>query len=124
MTCDYCGFKSKSIRELDNHIEEYHKIKSRGQSSRKHQDERTEISLSTHRGPVKSYTFHEQLQYGPCHDWNQGVCKYEDLCKYAHIEICRFQEHCRNPRKCNFFHFNHSNLDFFRKQFIQKDIPS
>ena len=111
--CTFCESKLPSSRELDSHVNDYHKIKRNNDNVTSH---------SSKRESIKTYSFREQLSHGPCNDWNRGVCKYEDLCKFAHIEVCRFQEVCRNPDTCHYYHYNRSNLNFlvsstFRKTF-------
>ena len=51
----------------------------------------------------------ERLENGACRNWNSGFCKFNDSCKYAHIRLCRFQEQCRNPINCRFYHTNRNN---------------
>ena len=112
INCDFCGFKLTNFSELDKHISTYH----RSHSSHN-------IRMPFHqRHSRRTYTFKEQLENGPCVNWNEGMCRYGDTCRYAHIEICKFQGSCRSPHDCSFFHYNHSNEDFlgsmeFRKVF-------
>ena len=117
INCDYCGCTVPTFTDLDQHINTHHKSRPNN------------IIKTT--SPVKTYSFQEQLKNGPCLHWNKNSCKYGDLCKYAHIEICRFQERCRSPHDCSFFHFNHSNINFlesstFRKTFRLnlRDFPT
>ena len=102
--CDYCGFKAENISSLDVHLNNYHKISgkpSHNPPARNTYSERVKQSPRAH----KSFTLEEQLRNGPCIDWNESRCRYGDLCKYAHVKICRFQDSCRSPRNCKFYHF-------------------
>ena len=86
--------------------------------------------------------FHKRNSRMNCFDiiyvWNLRSCYrfvhilcFSDLCRYAHIEICRFQDRCRSPLDCRFYHFNLSNATFlvgksYLKiiQFNAQDFPS
>ena len=83
-------------------------------------------------GPkMKIFTPEERINNGPCKNWNDNFCRFSDLCRFAHIEPCRFQDNCFAPSNCKFFHFNRSNASFlggkiFRSQPFKldpKDFP-
>ena len=121
--CDHCKFKANSIHALDKHIESYHRIKSGKNVDMWNVEGRdpcnfTDPSHSNQccdREPGQPRTFFtpkERLQNGACRNWNESICTFSDLCRFAHITVCSYQEHCRNPLRCNFFHFDRSNIDF------------
>ena len=138
-SCDYCGKKENSLRNLDEHIGVYHKIttKTKVKTTEKQpcdfrSPQHSSQCCDRDQGkPMKIFTPEERLQNGPCRNWNESVCRFSDLCRYAHVEICRFQERCHSPLDCWFFHYNGSNFSFlggttFRKSFKYniKDFPS
>ena len=114
--CDYCGFKTHSFSNLDYHLSRYHKI-SDGSTSVSPvvldtYSERTKQGFSKQ---GKVFSSDERLRNGPCIDWMENHCRYGDLCKFAHVKLCRYQESCRSPTNCHFYHFNQSNKDFLSK---------
>ena len=110
--CDFCNFES-SAPEVQRHIDSYHKIVDKSRQSSYNPDKRIEQS-------VKTYTLEEKIRHGPCMDWNETECRNGDLCRYAHIKICKFQERCRSHNDCHFYHFNHSNLNFLRSMSFRR----
>ena len=131
--CDHCGHKADNLNNLDTHIQSYHKIEKvpRKTPCDFKSPQHTSNCCDRDQGkPMKFFTFQETLQNGPCRNWNETVCDFGDLCKYAHIELCRFQERCRYSFNCRFFHFDHSNISFlggksFRHPFLfnSQDFP-
>ena len=136
--CDYCGQKLGSLQNLDIHIGTFHrisKIKPRDILSRDPCDFKNPQHKSSccdrdqGKKKMKIYTPKERIENGACRNWNESTCRFADLCRFAHIEICKFQESCRNPSNCLFFHFNKSNINFLcgtsYRAFIfnQKDFP-
>ena len=135
--CDYCGQKANSLRSLDEHITTFHKI-SKHNSSNKFSRDPCNFKSPQHNSSccdrdqgkkMKIYTPKERIENGVCRNWNESSCRFADLCRFAHVEICKFQESCRNPLRCSFFHFNKSNIDFLcgtsYRAFVfnQKDFP-
>ena len=53
---------------------------------------------------MRIYTPLERLENGACRNWIESTCRFADLCRYAHIEICRFQDRCRSRDSCVFYH--------------------
>ena len=136
--CDYCGYKAVGLGVLDEHIETYHKIKKI--SNTKFNNDPCDFRNPSHsskccdrdQGPkMKIFTPEQRINNGPCKNWNENFCRFSDLCMYAHIEPCRFQNNCFAPNNCRFFHFNRSNASFlggkvFRSQSFQlnsRDFP-
>ena len=123
--CDHCGHKANNLEKLDEHIENYHKIKKSlpGFSSKFINKAPCDFKIPSpshsssccdrDQGPrMKIYSPEQRIQNGPCKNWNENFCHFSDLCRYAHIEPCKFQERCFSPANCTFFHFNRSNASF------------
>ena len=72
--------------------------------------------------PRKFFTREQRLKNGPCFHWNNSVCRYLDFCKFAHIEICKFQQFCHYSEKCNYFHFERSNQSFLDRKVYQQSF--
>ena len=128
--CDYCGHKAESLNKLDEHIASFHKIMKRGKGNvvSKFNNPPCDFKNPSHSSiccdrdqgpPMKIYTPEQRIENGPCKHWNESFCRFSDLCKYAHIEPCRFQERCFSPFECNFFHFNRSNAPFLGGKFYR-----
>ena len=118
--CDYCGHKASSFETLDKHIETFHRI-SKSNSKNDFSKSPCDYKSPQHKSSccdrdqgkkMKIYTPKERIDNGPCRNWNENVCRFTDLCKFAHIQVCNFQESCRNPTNCLFFHYNKSNSNF------------
>ena len=121
LPCNYCGYKASSFEALDIHIASFHKIQKLNSISNNQLHQNT-----LHK---KRYTAHERLDNGACRNWNTGFCKFNEFCKYAHIKLCKFQERCRSPLNCRYYHENR-NSSFLRTpaqsqsfQFRQQDFP-
>ena len=136
-TCDYCGHKANSLGDLDTHIEAFHRI-SKPTSRNRFSRDPCDFKSPQHKSSccdrdqgqkMKIYTPEERIENGPCRKWNENFCKFADLCRFAHIQVCNFQESCRNPSNCRFFHFNKSNITFLcgtsYRAFVynKKDFP-
>ena len=121
--CNDCRYKAQNLSQLDDHIGECH---SYSRSGRKNIDIRNlndkmpcdpsnplHSSTCCDRQPnqqrKRCYSQEERKRNGACYYWNQGYCRHGDLCKYLHIEICRYQEECRRPDSCRFFHILQKN---------------
>ena len=125
--CDHCGMKLNSLEGLDNHISMFHKQQNipcdfcrykayNEEALVMHLEEKHKIFK--HRAnngdnskghPASSSNFHsteERKRNGFCSFWNNGFCKYEEKCRFAHEEIpfCHFQERCNRKETCKFFH--------------------
>ena len=139
--CDYCGNKSASLSKLDEHIQTYHKIDKIPSSRTADFSKKSPCDFKSPNhsssccdrmgNPAKKiFTLEQRIENGPCRAWNENTCRYSDLCRYAHIELCRYQETCRAPFYCRFFHFNKTNFTFlggkaYRSSFMMnpQDFP-
>ena len=111
--CDYCGFKANSLHFLDVHLKSFHKIhEQRSNNNSKSRLNNQYDANMQHSARTTNYTSRERIQNGPCRQYNNGVCRFESACKYAHIRICKFQESCYSPTNCRFYHNNKSNINF------------
>ena len=120
--CDHCGLKIDTLQHLDEHIENYHKIRKPSKDrAPKFNNNSCDFRNPSHsssccdrdQGPrMKIYTPEQRIINGTCKNWNESFCRFSDLCMYAHIEPCKFQERCFSPVNCRFFHFNRSNASF------------
>ena len=135
--CDHCGYKAEGFEKLDEHIEGYHRIRkdpSNKKFSTLNKDPcdfknpwHSSSCCDRDQGPkMKIFTPEERINNGPCRNWNENFCRFSDLCRFAHIEPCRFQDRCFAPSNCRFFHFNRSNASFlggkvFRSQPFKLD---
>ena len=136
--CDYCGYKAGGLGVLDEHIETYHRIKKA--SNTRFSNAPCDFRNPTHsskccdrdQGPkMKIYTPEQRINNGPYRNWNENFCRFSELCMYAHIEPCRFQNDCFAQNNCPFFHFNRNNAPFlggkvFRSQSFKlnpKEFP-
>ena len=74
------------------------------QEGRQHnmQEGRQQNMQEGRKGP---YADEERRNNGFCRLWNNGICSFE-FCKFLHEESphCRYQERCRDPSSCRFFH--------------------
>ena len=140
--CDFCDKKEKSLSNQDEHIGTYHRITTKLKTQTREKQacdfrspQHSSKCCDRDQGKaMKIYTPQERLENGPCQNWNESICRFSDLCRYAHVEICRFQERWHAPLDCWFFHFNDSNFHFlggttFRKSvknfnYNIKDFPS
>ena len=72
------------------------------------------------RGP---YSDVERRNNGFCRYWNNSSCSFQ-FCKFLHEESpdCRYQEQCRHPSSCRFFHRKpqQAKTEF---QYRQEDFP-
>ena len=84
--CDVCNFSAGSDQELNRHLESMQRF----------------ARVSRQRSP---YTQEERKQNGLCFHWNNGDCRFQELCRFAHEEIpqCHFDGRCRREN-CHFFH--------------------
>ena len=117
--CNDCGFKSKSLTGLDSHIESTH------DTIKKNKD--TDIRDLSGRVPCDpSHPSHtseccdrrsqnksnhtsgseERRSRGQCRFWSKGRCYRGNSCRYAHIELCKFQDQCRYYETCVYLHFS------------------
>ena len=149
--CDRCGHKTNSIRDLDNHINDHHAaqesfpcifckfICSNSSSLEKHLNfrhrifsEGEELSQATKDTNVQnsrqkenrgSYSDDERRRNGFCRLWNNNVCTFE-FCKFLHENspLCRYQESCRNPSNCRFFH-KKPHIPQKSYQYREEDFP-
>ena len=128
--CDHCGLKANTLKKLDEHIENFHKIKKSmsGSSSKFTNRSPCDFKSSSHsssccdrdQGPrMKIYSPEQRIKNGPCKNWNENFCCFADLCMFAHIELCKFQERCFSPANCAFFHFNRSNASFLGGKYFR-----
>ena len=126
--CDHFGKRFSNFNDLDDHIEKEHSS-TKNSNSRKNIDIRNVNNKKPCNPSDPSHTsrccdrkrrYETKPRYetrnrnsytketnGPCRFWNNdGYCSYGGSCKYAHVEICRFQGSCRyGSSDCRFFHF-------------------
>ena len=122
--CDQCEFESNTRENLKSHIEIVHVSLNRQENTNarnRQQNETNRDQRSYHENVRQSdlpcsrnsrsrnmfYSLEERKKNGYCIYWNGGLCKYEELCKYSHVESpnCYFQENCRRKLNgCKFFH--------------------
>merc|ERR1712079_430951 len=121
--CDQCRFKAESLSELDTHIDSSHRIIRNKNSDIRDLRNRSPCNFTdpahtkdccdrTPGPPRRVFTRQERLKNGPCRNWTESVCNFSELCKFAHINICHFQTHCRNSEKCSYYHYDGSNQAF------------
>ena len=101
--CDYCGLKFESFATLDNHIQHFHKITSQQATANFVRPRSVQIATPSSR---------QRLENGYCKSWNEGHCRYNAQCKYAHVKPCKFQERCRSKEDCQFYHTSKDNISF------------
>ena len=122
-SCDHCGHETDTLKYLDEHIENYHKIRKPLKDRASSFDNKSPCDFKNpshsrsccdrdQGPPMKIYTPEQRIRNGPCKSWNESFCRFSDLCMYAHIIPCKFQESCFSPVDCRFFHFNRSNASF------------
>ena len=102
--CDFCGYKASSIEVLDTHIQSFHKIMGRNHAY----TPARAITVNQR----KQLTAVERLENGICRQWNNGTCRFNDACKFAHVKMCKYQETCRFQSSCRFYHINRNNIVF------------
>ena len=131
--CDHCKFKAESIKALDAHISAIHKTRRSKDVDMRSLKNRIPCNFSDpgHTSeccdrvpgpPRKYFTQKERLQNGPCKNWLDSECFYEELCKFSHVQICHFQKQCRNNQKCQYFHYDGSNQDFLGGRVYQRSF--
>ena len=122
--CDYCGFKTQNIEALDVHIQSFHKINKSNQMIRQNpcMHEHSNNSVR-HPSQTKVYSSHEKLENGPCRNWNEGFCRFNTYCKYAHVKICKFQERCLSSQTCRYYHNSKNNLSFLSRTSLNQYSP-
>ena len=116
--CSICEFESLSKTELKTHAKKEHKddsstnMKDMGPSSNKVSCNPADSSHSSdccdripgQRRPTL-YSPDEKAQNGYCVFWNNGYCRYEDLCWKMHEEIpgCYYGTQCKR-HNCSYYH--------------------
>ena len=118
--CDYCGFKAETIEALDIHIQSYHKIVRNKNINRVTNTNSASAQRNSH--TVNTVSAQERLENGLCRRWIEGNCRFNQNCRYTHIKICKFQERCRSPFDCQFYHYNQSNAHFLLQFQTQQRI--
>ena len=133
--CDECSFKCQAIYMLKEHKQNAHdydsvylcsvcekeflskdKLKAHVYSQHKQKtspemDDPTGYKNSSRRPTI--YSKEERARNGFCPFWNEGFCRFEDLCKNVHEEIpaCYFGSNCRR-QSCRFYHDDRTKNDF------------
>ena len=134
-TCDRCGCKCTTLEELDKHIQTSHSNHSRKNIDIRDVRNKEPCNPADPRHSTrccdrkprtgyesKSFTETEKERNGPCRQWNNGHCSFSESCKFAHLEICRFQEICfYGPSECRFFHFRSKEQE---KSFLEARTPA
>ena len=102
--CTVCEYGSTSKDDLRVHIKDKHSKELPDQEDTSHEH--------TPKRP-KFYSLEEKTQNGYCAFWNQGYCRYEDLCRNLHKEIpaCYYDRDCRRMN-CKFYHEDRSQNNF------------
>ena len=92
-SCDVCDFTAMSDRELNGHLERVHRFKRVNRQG-------------------TGYSQEERRNNGLCFHWNNGNCRFQESCKFAHDEIpqCQFDGRCTR-NNCHFFHTKQKNED-------------
>ena len=135
-TCDQCGTKFTTLKDLDGHIQMNHQKKANVPCEhcgfRCYDQESLKQNLSyQHRifsktentWSTRKYTHSERSANGFCKFWNNSTCKFQDSCKFVHEEspFCRFQESCRNINNCPYFHERRQQSKGFH--YREEDFP-
>ena len=134
--CNDCGVKAKSLSELDKHIEQVHTYLKR--------DKNIDMRDLSDRIPCDpSHPSHTsdccdrrtngkeaRRSRGQCKFWSQGRCYRGESCKFAHVELCKFQDQCLYYETCGYLHYSEQNQNNFlvsrhQKEFIfrTEDFP-
>ena len=135
--CNECGIKTKNLDALDVHIEQCH-----GQLKRNKDIDIRDLSGREPCDPFhprhtsqccdrrsKNRTNHisasdERRSRGQCRYWSQGRCHKENSCRFAHIQLCKYQDQCRYYETCVYLHFSEQKpfLDTgVRKSFVFRE---
>ena len=109
ISCQFCSFKSKGNLNMDRHMNFRHNVKNdlqgRQQNMHGRQHNMQGRQQNMQEGRKGPYADEERRNNGFCRLWNNGICSFE-FCKFLHEESphCRYQERCRDPSSCRFFH--------------------
>ena len=117
--CNDCGYKATSLTVLDDHIENEHVHMKR--------DKNVDIRDLSNRIPCDPYhpshtseccdrsfnSKEEKRSRGQCKYWSQGRCFKGTSCRFAHIELCRFQDKCLNYEYCGYLHYSEQKIKTF-----------
>ena len=118
--------KSRNKRDKDVDIRD---LSGRAPCGPFHQSHTSECCDRAHKIKNQNQTgSDERRSRGQCRFWKQGRCYRENSCRFAHIEICKFQDQCRYYESCVYLHFSEQEpfLDSgFRRRFVyrEEDFP-
>ena len=73
------------------------------------------------RGYYQQPTKDEKRSRGQCRYWIQGRCYRGEGCRFAHIELCKYQDKCIRYEQCGYLHLSEKKpfLDSrIKKKFI------
>ena len=127
INCDHCGLALESIADLDQHLNSYHNIRPKHPNSTIKNDVVTnslQRNVPTNHTMTNNFSVNDKVNNGPSFNWKEGRCRFGDTCKYAHIDICRFQDKCRASNSCNFYHFSKNNTSFLVNQVLSNSHKS
>ena len=99
--CDYCGFAASTLAQLDLHIGSYHNIKKNLPKIIRRDLEDLMHWMKSGRMVLVEILMTVHVDSS------------------THVKLCMFQERCRSPDSCRFFHTNHSNIAFLENLMIQ-----
>ena len=105
--CQRCNYETEDEDLFRDHSNSHTNNEESGtdgteQNTNNDRDIREDGSTTRRRLPSND----EKRNNGFCMYWNRGYCQHDDLCLFLHEEAphCHFQEHCRRPQSCRFFH--------------------
>ena len=86
LPCDVCKFVARTDSELNRHLENIHRF----------------VRVNRQRN---AFTKEERKKNGLCFQWNNGSCRFDEFCKFAHDEIpqCYYDGRCTKT-DCRFYH--------------------
>ena len=117
--CNDCGVKAKSLSELDDHIRQVHTYSKRDKNiDMRDLSDRTPCDPQhpNHTSDCcdrRTNSKEARRSRGQCKYWSQGRCYRGETCKFAHVELCRFQDKCLYYESCGYLHYSEQNQNNF-----------
>ena len=117
--CTKCDFETE-----EKHLVEEHENKEHGNAKK---DSEMGRRLPDRKKPV-IVSHAERKKNGYCAFWNNGYCRYEDLCYKLHEEIpaCHYGSNC-SRQNCQYFHDQNPRNHFLgsrnQLRFREEDFP-